>query len=361
MACKALLILSAFFSGLPLAAQTQLVSSRFFPADLEFRELKSVAKDIDIRAPGEQARLPRGPLMIEAGLRRYDARTYDLDSGGSLSIEIMTMADARGAYSLLSLLRTSDLQPGPPGDFRAADGNVLSFAAGSCFVRITGAADSSLSGRLAVSIANRIGSSAPRPPNIVGHVTAAGCQGGAVRYFWGPVALESFSTPVSGAVLKPAGDVEIVQAPCSRSGESGTLTLLNFATIPLAEDYFESGAIFPAEPGPGRRVYTRQTGTLVGILDGNFAPDVADKTLGSIRFDYSIKWIFEKNSRQNRTLWGVPMSILGTVVRSLVFTALLCLISIVVGIVLAGGRVFVRRRWGRSDEDYFIRLKINED
>jgi len=48
-------------------------------------------------------------------------------------------------------------------------------------------------------------------------------------------------------------------------------------------------------------------------------------------------------------------------VRSLVFTTLLCLISIAAGILIAGGRLFVRKRWGRSDDSELIRLKIDEN
>jgi hypothetical protein len=99
----------------------------------------------------------------------------------------------------------------------------------------------------------------------------------------------------------------------------------------------------------------------VEILEGNFSPEVADKTLGSIRFLYSVKWIYDRARHQGQTVWGVPVRILGTVVRSLVFTALLCVLSVVAGVMVAAGRVYVRRRLGREDDSGYIRLKINEN
>jgi hypothetical protein len=60
-------------------------------------------------------------------------------------------------------------------------------------------------------------------------------------------------------------------------------------------------------------------------------------------------------------VWGVPVRILGTVVRSIVFTALLCLASIVLGIIMAFSRLYLRKRLGRTDDDAYIRLKLDEN
>jgi hypothetical protein len=352
-----------FFLAFPISAllgQTQLVGSHF-PAEMEFQELKSVVNERDIGAESELAKLDHGRLMLEAGLRRYRARTYDLAAGGHAVIEILTMADARGAYSLLSLLRTNGMQNGPPGDLYAADKGSLIFSSGNYCVRIRDLQSTEFQRRLALSIGNRIGNSESKLPSLVGHIPGAECDPFSARYFLGPLALGTFGAPIAGTALKLPSGTEVLQANCGPSGNRGMITMLSFPTIQLAEEYFESGSVFPRARGTSPNIYTRQTGPLVSILEGNFAPGAADKVLGSIKFDYSVKWIFDRNNQQNRMIWGVPMSILGTVVRSLVFTALLCLISIAVGILLAAGKIYARRRWGRSDDDYFIRLKIHEN
>ena len=346
---------------LPLCAQTQLVTSGPFPAEMEFKELEAIQRDRALRAPDELSALEHGQILMEAGLQRYAERIYRIPGPASLAIEVMTLADSRGAYSLLSLFTTTRLSQGPPGDYFAGGPDVLLMSAGNCLVRIRGTTAGDLPRRVALSVANRIGRRELKPPTVVGHVPTEQCDPASIRFFMGPKALQSFGLPVAGNPLLIPSDAQAAQARCAAQEQKGVLTLIGFPTIQLAEEYFDAGAVLNRDPTRNPPLYTRQTGTLVGILEGNFGPEAADKTLGSIQFSYSIKWIFDKSSGQGRTIWGVPVRILGTVVRSLVFTALLCLISIAAGILIAGGRMFVRKRWGRSDDSDLIRLKIDEN
>jgi hypothetical protein len=356
-----LAVLADAFAVYPVFAQTELVSNNFFPAALEFRELKAIRAERDLKDPAELARLEHAPVLLEAGIKHYADRIYALADRGSLSIEVMTFADARGAYSMLTLLGRAAVHPGPPGNCFCSNADMLVFHLGNYCVRVRSNAAGDLSRRVAISVANRIGDRAPNPPNLIKHFPEQGCDLSSIRYMLGPQALASFGTPVAGVTLKIRSDVEVAQAECGEREQVGTLTLLNFPTIPLAEEYFNSGALSGRGIAGRSNLYTRQTGTLVGILEGNFTPEAADKTLGTIKFSYSIKWIFDRNSQQNRTIWGVPVRILGTVVRSILFTVLICAISVVAGIVLAAGRMFVRRHWAPAEDDPFIRLKINED
>jgi len=354
-----ILILCVLLVLCPLFGQTQLVSDNFYPAPMEFKELSSILEEKDLKDPEQLAALEHGALLLETGLRQYTRRSYTLAGAGTLSIEVLTVPDARGAYSLLTIFSDTPPQPGPPGDFYSAgSGSILSIA-GNRFVRVRAAAGD-LARRVALSVTNRIGSRRPNPPALIKHFPKDSCDPSTVRYFLASGALRSFGTPVAGTALAVPPDVEVAQARCASAGRNGTMTLLGFPTIVLAEEYFNTGAIFPRDPSGGSDVYTRQTGPMVAILEGNFEPDSADKTLGSITFQYSVKWIYDRAS-QSRTLWGVPVQLLGTVVRSLVFVALLCLGSIAAGIGLAAGRIYYRKRFGIAESSEFIRLKINED
>ena len=354
-----MLLLSAILAAGALFGQTQLVSDNFFPAPMEFKELSSVREEREFKVPVQLAALEQGALLIETGLRHYAERSYTLADSGTLSIEVLTFPDARSAYSLLTILSNAPLQPGPPGDFYSAGSESILLISGNRFVRVRSAAVD-LARHVALSVANRIGSSRPDPPSLIKHFPKDSCDPSTARYFLASGALKSFGTPVAGSSLTVPPDVEVAQARCASPGRNGTMTLLHFPTIVLAEEYFDTAAIFPRDPSGSLNIYTRQTGPIVAILEGNFAPDSADKTLGSITFQYSIKWIYDR-ANQSRTIWGVPVRILGTVVHSLVFTALLCLGSIAVGIGLAAGRMYFRKRFGPSESSEFIRLKINED
>jgi hypothetical protein len=356
-----LVVLTGILISSLLCAQTQFVSADFFPADLEFKEIRAVQADRVWKDAAELSRLEYGPVLLEAGLSRYAERTYVLVDSSSMVVSIYTLGDARNAYSVLTMLARSRVQAGPPGDFFASEPSTLLVTTGKSFVRIRSAAAGDLARRVAISIANRIGNPAPKAPSLIRHIPQESCDPSSIRYFLGSRAMKSFGTPIAGAPLTIPADVEVAQAHCAIQDQAGTFTLLSFPTIPMAEEYFNSSPLYDRSAGPNANLYTRHTGPLVAILEGNFAPITADKTLGSLKFSYSIKWIYEKN-KPSRIIWGVPVKILGTVVRSLLFTALLCVLSLVAGVMLAGAKLYARRRWKRiAEHDYYIRLKLDEN
>jgi hypothetical protein len=354
-----LMVLAGTLVSPALRAQVQLVTSDYFPGDQEFKELVAIQQDKQLTDPALLAKLTHGPILIELGIRRYAARSYALDDPGRLVVEIYTLGDSRGAYSYLSMLAGTTAQPGPPGDFIAPGSEALLFTAGNYFVAMHGATTDALLRRVATSIANRIGRREPSRPILLSHIPAEGCDPSSIRYFLGPLSIAAFGAPIAGAPPAIPSDVEAVQARCGAQEQGGTITILSFPTIPLAEDYFATGAVYDRPSPGGAGIYTRQTGPLVGILEGNISPEVADKTLGSIKFSYSVKWIYDRTRNRGQTLWGVPVRILGTVVRSLMFTALLCVVSVLAGVMIAAGRVYLRRRLGREDDSGYIRLKMN--
>jgi hypothetical protein len=171
---------------------------------------------------------------------------------------------------------------------------------------------------------------------------------------------------MAGRDLKFREEVEIAQARYSVENQTGVLSLVGFPTSQLAEEYFDhmfslAGSL--AAGGP--RIYLKKTGPLLGLLEGNFDPRIADSILGSIEFQYSIKWIFDKNSHSTGGLWGVPRGIMGTVVRSIVLTGILCGISIVAGVSFAFFRIMLRgyapnNFLDRPERTEMIRLRIDE-
>ncbi len=342
------------------AGQMQLVTGNFFPAPLEFQELQAVQAEKDISTPADLAKLPHAPVQREAGLSHYSERTYALAGGGQISISVMTLVDSRSAYSIFTVLAPSVTQPGPPGNFFSNSDDALTFVSGNYCVLIQSGAKGDLTKRVALSVSNRIGIRESGFPNLLRHVPSPDCNAAAAHFLLGPKAITAFGLPVEGEALKLPADVEVAQVGCSAQGQSGNLSLLNFPTIDLAATYFDSGLVPRGDTHDS--LYTRQTGPLVAILEGNFSPENADKTLSSIKFSYSIKWIYDKNNQQGRTIWGVPVRLLSTVVRSILFTVFLCLGSILAGILIAAARVFARRHgWGTDDESAYIRLKLDEN
>ena len=62
----AFLVLLAGTTCIPwLPAQTELVQSRYFPADLEFVELRSIRSEKELDTPSALAELPEGAFFAE--------------------------------------------------------------------------------------------------------------------------------------------------------------------------------------------------------------------------------------------------------------------------------------------------------
>ncbi len=349
------------------AAQTQLVSKDYFPAELEFKELQKVSSEKSGEGRASLADRKEASVFAEVGFLHYVTRVYVTDAGSDLSIEVLTARDEKAAYSLLTLFRGSKINAGPPGDAFAAIDNGLIFAKGPFWVRIRGTSPADLYRRIAFSVSNRIGERNRAIPLLVTRLPQNGMEPESVRYFLGPISLESFGTDILGSHTVFGPEVEVAQAQYSHGAATGVLSLINFPTSEAAETYFDKVSVPEASAGAqgAIRRYAKKVGPIVGVLQGGFDPVAADEILRSLKYTYSIRWIYDKNNRNAATLWGVPVGILGTVVRSLMLTALLCGLSLLLGVGLAMFRVFLREYapnnfLDRPERTEMIRLRLND-
>lgn len=322
-------------------AQVELVSSDYFPAEMEFSELHAAKSGETFSDPARLASVDGGSLMQDAGFEKYARRIYSAGKSGSLSIEVATLKDSRAAYSLLTLLRTSDILSGPPGDVFTSSADGILFAQENQWVRVQSrGAPEGLAKRVALSVSNRIGGRGKKPPLLISHLPKLGYDASSLRYFVGPKSFELYSSAATGKHIILNPDMEIAQARYVMESQRGVLTLISFPTSQAAEEYFAGLAAPESAKGDANRSYTKKVGPLLGILEGAFDPGTADKILEPLKYSYSIRWIYEKP--KPTTIWGVPVGILGTVVRSIVFVTLLCGISIVAGSLLAVFRFLLR-------------------
>jgi hypothetical protein len=348
-------------------AQTEFVRGNFFPAEMEFRELGAVRSEKTLENVASPDGIEGGTILVEAGCPRYSTREYEAVGGGSLSVEVATLKDPKASYSILTLLRSSPVEKGPPGQFFAVIPGGLLFAQGNLWVRIR-SSDADLCRRVAVSVSNRIGPRDPSLPPIVKRMPPEGLDAASLRYFLGPEAFRAYGEQPRGFQLTPTRDLEVVQAMYLEADRSGILSLVSFPTNQVAQEYFDglSGPDARARGTTAVKTFAKRAGPLVAILEGTFGPDQADKILGSLEFQYSIRWIYDKNNRSSATVWGVPVSLLGTVVRSLVLVALLCVASIFLGFGIAVFRIVLRtyapgNLLDRPERTELIRLKLDEN
>jgi len=218
-----------------------------------------------------------------------------------------------------------------------------------------------------LSVSNRIGTREKSTPTLVTRLPKEGLDPSSLRYFLGPIALDSYGVSVLGSRPNFGREMEMAQARYDLRGQTGNLSLFSFPTTQAAESYFDG--VLPQDgrgTGTGAvRRYAKRVGPIVGILEGRFDPAAADEILRPLKYSYSVRWIYDKNSRSSATIWGVPVGILGTVVRSLLLTALLCGMSLILGIGMAAFRVILRgyapnNFLDRPERTEMIRLRLND-
>jgi hypothetical protein len=351
------LVALALIAIQPSTAQIEFVSGNFFPAELEFEELHRVTSEIsssDIRRVPDTE---NAALITDVGFDQYARRTYAAGDSGSVSIEILTLMDYRAAYSILTLLRSSPVRRGPPGDaFAQAPGSLI-FSHGKRWVRIQGRnVSDGLIQRLAASVSNRMGEPQQTFPSLISHFPETGFDASSLRYFPGFKSYATFNRKSAEGTAIVPGDMEIAEARYSLQNGSGTLSLLKFPTHQIAEDYF-TGLSDTPDSNRQKGVYLRRIGPLLCILEGSFNSVQAGDILAPVQYSYSVQWIFDKNARSS-TVWGIPVSILNSAVWSFFFVFLLCVSSILAGAVLAGFRLLLRRFFPNNPLDDPERTEI---
>jgi hypothetical protein len=331
-------------------AQVEFASKDYFPADAEFRELQKILSKESFDDPTRLSKIENGALIQDVGFDKYERRIYSLADRNEIAIEIFTLKDSRAAYSLLTLLRNAPIQAGLPGEAHTFVAGGVRFSQGRYWIQLQGRdVQKDLLERIALSVSNRIGPVKQNTPALVSHLPEKGYDPASLRYFPGLDAFKDFAGEAIAKSLNLVSDVEIAQAQYSIGRNFGSLVLLNFPTGQVAEDYFATVGIGTTtkENFP---FYAKRVGPIVAVLTGPIDPSSADGFLRSIQYSYSIRWIFEKKN-QVKIIWGIPVVILGTVVKSLFFIAILALISVMAGAGFAILRFSLRRRFSKNETD----------
>jgi|WetSurSiteA1Bulk_404760.scaffolds.fasta_scaffold07914_3 hypothetical protein len=332
-------------------AQIELTSNNYFPAELEFHELQKILSEESFEAPDRLHEIEDGRLILDVGFEKYDRRVYSIGKSDEVAIEVITLKDFRAAYALLTLLRSAGIKDGPPGDAYTITTGSIRFIRDRYWIRIRGQnASEDLLKRIALSVSNRIGPSQQKPPSLISHFPEPGYDASSLRYFPGLQSFKSYSDSEVVKSLNIVPDAEIAQANYSVDNQPGILFLVNFPTGQVADEYFSAFGNTEFSLAVGAKTYAKKIGPIVAILNGPIDSAAADKFLGALRYSYSIRWVYEKRNN-SKIIWGIPVSILGTVVRSMFFIAILCVISVISGTGFAVLRFFLRGHGNKNAPD----------
>ena len=328
-------------AALQLQAQTSPPSGDFFPGKGEFVQLQRVLGEKSFSDPARLREIENGRLISDVGFRNYAQRVYEIENSSRLSVEIITLIDYRAAFSLLSILRTAAIEFKGLGDAHASDLGGILFCQGRTFVRLQGpGVGEALMSKVAESISNRIGIPDGKLPSLISYLPEAGMQIESLEYF---PAIKAYETTRGVSLENSVAqrfEMEIARANYREGTSSGTLCLMMFPTVEMAEEYFKYLSS-PLPESAKKSIYINRSGLLLSELEGSFPARGAGKILDLIQYGYSVQWI--KDDRPQTTIvWGIPVQILNTTVNSFFFVLLLCIVCIVLGSMLAGLRILLR-------------------
>ena len=322
---------SGFSDFFPEASEIDAVSRTFSQA---FEDAAGLSKIKD------------GKLVSDVGFIRYERADY---SGASpLSIEIFTLLDSTAAYSLLTLLGESPVQPGPPGDAFTAGSDGFLFARSRIFVRILGKDGNVAPKELLEKSAAVIGAKTERlsggaRPGLIEYFPPDGYDASSLRYFPSRDAYNTWTGGKAPEYINTNYDVEIATARYLAGNRRGTVSMLKFPTPELAEEYYDELAALVATVPDGLSIYARRAGPLVACLEGDFDPVSAGRLLSEVKFSYSLHWIDEDGGNGGRIVWGIPSVILLTVANSLILCLVITIFAVLLGLALGAGNFALRQ------------------
>ncbi len=276
-----------------------------------------------------------------------------------MTVEAAEFKDASGALAAASVLAQPDMR-------EVKDLGTLAFAGEGGIVFVTGAAvgvafpatNAELPAlrALVALMPKPVGAKALQPllPTLL---PTRGLVAGSVRY-----AMGARSYMAEGGVLPAAGlgwdkEAEAVTAKYTDRRGTETLTLLLYPTPTIAGPHLRS--IDPLLPGLGpsfRTAKTRREGSLVAIANGSFSTEAAQALVENTHLHQlasTDKAMVTPDVVETRKTFGLLANII-------LFSGVLCLGAVLLGLFLGGGRALVRILRGKpaATEAEFLSLHL---
>lgn len=289
-------------------------------------------------------------------VQRSDAKTYTAE-GNAAVVSAVELADATGAYSAFTYLRTADMHACAAGnslgiDCAAAPGKLL-FWQGDTVVQIAPAGTKPIA---ATSFHDLVGT-LPKPfgakgahPLLPGKLPADGLERESIRYAVGQTTYAAGGGAIPAAVLDFSKSPEILTAHY-RSSKSGTglLTMIFYPTPTIAGDRVRaiqkaiSDKALPASFLAGEPQVSR-SGPIVSIASNGFTAQQASKLVDGVKYQASIAW----NKPEGYMEQFKVANAASVLVQIMIFVFVLAGAALALGIVFGGGRAAFRVSRGKN-------------
>jgi hypothetical protein len=308
-------------------------------------------------------------VLKEDGLTRVAMEDFAAPGGRKAHVSAFQFDDATGAFSAYTFYRSLVKNP----RFATTEGRLSKLAsettncaegtlvwAGTVVLYAKGNLNADDLKALEVGLPKMGGrkSMAPLLPTMLpGDVAGTKLQGETLRYAVGPAAYQAMGGTIPAEMLGWDKSVEVATANYAGKAGKGTLTLLLYPTPQIAGD--RGRAIAAALGGKALgTVKMRRVGPLVGVTSGDFAPEQAEALVQALQlneiitYDKPMPLEFHTEVRKTATL-----------LQSIaIFTGVLILAALVIGVFLGGTRAWIRVLRGKPaySEPEFLTIDLRD-
>ena len=305
-------------------------------------------------------------VLKEDGLTRSETRVTLLPGGSKPGgwIKAYQFGDATGAFSAYTYFR---LGGHPAGSDKVNATDVLSaggervYLSGTSVVRAQGkAAAGPLLQKIDIGlpkIGGRRGLAPLLPTLLPADVAGNKLDPLSVRYALGAQAYQAMGGVLPADILGWDKSAEVATANYAGKGGKGTLTLLLYPTPQIAGDRGRAvEAAVNAKAGALGTVKMRRVGPLVGVTTGGLSADAAEGLIHALHLSQEVT--FDKPMPLE---FHAEVKKTATLLQSIaIFTGLLILAALVLGVFLGGARAGIRVLRGKSaaSEPEFLTIDL---
>jgi hypothetical protein len=278
-------------------------------------------------------------LLKEYGFTDFEAATYSRDDGRKLSLKAARFQDATGAYGAFTYYRVPDMQNEEIGTKGASLNQRVLFFKGNILVDAVFERLSAMSAAELRDLSDHL----PRPigsaenlPVLPRYLPARFFVSNTAKYIVGPIGLEKAAAPLAASYVDFSKGAEVMMGNYHTSDGGAVLMLINYPTPQIATaqlNLIESSR--QSHQLGDSQIAVRRTGPIVVLISGQVGSD-ANALLSSVNYDADVTWT-------ENTYFTRRDNVANLIVNVILLAAIICGLSVVVGVGFGGFRMLVKR------------------
>ena len=300
-------------------------------------------------------------LLKEYGFTDFEAATYTRDDGRKLTLKAARFQDASGAYGAFTYYRMPDMQDEKIGTKGASLNQRVLVFRGNILIDAVFERLSAMSAAELRELADHL----PRPhgsaenlPVLPRYLPAKFFVSNTAKYIVGPIGLEKTTAPLAASFVDFSQGAEVMMGNYHTSDGGATLMLINYPTPQIATEQLNRiESARQAHQLGESQIAVRRTGPIVVLISGQVGGDAND-LLSSVNYDADVTW-------NENTYFTRRDNAANLIVGVILLAAIICGLSVVVGVAFGGFRVVVKRLFpnrvfDRPDQLEIIALHLSD-